>query len=62
MRSSGTLGKNIDRASVAARRRRAVWLTKRGWTGREIARELRVSQRTVELYRSQERTGEAVTA
>lgn len=56
-------GKTTDQASVAARRRKAVWLTKRGWNGPEIARELRVSRRTVDRYRSHARqAAQAVTA
>lgn len=45
-------GVNLNPARVNERRRRAWWLIKRGWTGVEIARELRVSPRTVERYRA----------
>lgn len=47
-----TSGKNLSPTRVAARRRQAVWLTRRGWKLGEIARELRVSVRTVERYRA----------
>jgi DNA-binding NarL/FixJ family response regulator len=47
-----TTGMNLSPTRVAARRRQAVWLPKRGWNLAEIARELRVSVRTVERYRA----------
>lgn len=50
-----TTGKNLSPTRVAARRRQAVWLTGRGWKLGEIARELRVSVRTVERYRARMR-------
>ncbi|MFI5891947.1 helix-turn-helix domain-containing protein [Actinoplanes sp. NPDC051513] len=52
-----TTGKNLHPASVAKRRRQAAWLTKRGWKLGEIARELRVSVRTVERYRAHRQAG-----
>jgi transposase len=56
-------GKTTDQASVAARRRKAVWLTEHGWKGPEIAREICVSRRTIVRYRSHaRRAAEAVTA
>ena len=48
-----TLGMDISPVRVESRRRRTAWLTRRGWTGREIAQELRISQRTVERYQAQ---------
>jgi DNA-binding NarL/FixJ family response regulator len=47
-----TTGMSLYPAVVATRRERALWLTRHGWTAREIARELNVSMRTVERYRS----------
>jgi transposase len=47
-----TTGKDLSPARVAARRRIAVWLTRRGWRLGEIASELRVSVRTVARYRA----------
>lgn len=50
-----TTGMNLSPTRVAARRQKAVWLTRRGRKLAEIARELRVSVRTVERYRARMR-------
>lgn len=47
-----TTGKNLNPVVVNRRRRQAVAMTKRGWTAREIGRELGLSMRTVERYKA----------
>lgn len=53
-----TTGMDLSPERIQSRRQKAVWLTRHGWTGREIARELRVSLRTIERYRARARAGE----
>lgn len=52
------VGMDLSPARVRSRQKQTVWLTRRGWTAREIARELGVTMRTVERYRRQARAGE----
>lgn len=53
-----TTGMNLSPARVRSRQQQAVWLTRHGWTAREIARELGVTMRTVGRYRARARAGE----
>lgn len=47
----------LNREMIAARRARAVWMARRGWKAREIARELGVHLRTVERYKAAAQAG-----
>ena len=54
-----TTGMNLLPIVVNRRRRQAIAMTARGWTAREIAREMGVSMRTVQRYTATGKTANA---
>ena len=57
-----TLGTTSTRRVLTVRRARVMLLTGRGWEEAEIAAEMRLSIRTVQRYKYQERNGIAPRA
>lgn len=53
-----TTGMDLSPDRVRSRQQQTVWLTRHGWTAREIARQLNVTMRTVGRYRARARAGE----
>jgi DNA-binding NarL/FixJ family response regulator len=53
-----TTGMDLSPARVRSRQQQTAWLTRHGWTAREIARELNVTMRTVTRYRARAQAGE----